>query len=932
MPGVVLVRYAGDPPRSLQLLDHLGIAHDPATYSVFTASQTLERVWRDLFRAQPDRTPPHQQQEDGAAQFLISKAVRHFLNERILTRAEERVTLQRATQTVAAEPERARQLKHDVLSWRDALAEVSSRGIDLSAGWPASLADALVHPAVGQLLSALQAEFRELQRRGGKRAFEEAASEFLRLHYHPTPHVLLEGFTHFHPLNELLLDACARHNATVYLLHPHRSEQATGFAIMDRTYGRFAPSPITPLPTTWAVGACDLAVLQRSLFAPTPVGTGTGDGSVTIEAYRHRHQEVAACIRRIQEYLRAGYRTQDMAVVMRDSYEFQALLQEEAELQRLVDSDGQPVTLSVPPRFLLLTPLGRFALALYEVWRDDGLHMTPEHFEAILASGWLGAHVQATTDHFAVVRGQVFARCRTRAEWEAGLRQLRDLRPTLHATSRLPCASVSDDHVRLWGEAVVQVECLCQKLFGVGHRSIGNHIQHLLDELSRLAPETMREKEREVLDRIREALLQIADATSLPMSSREFGDVLNGLVQEYAREPGEEEEEKPNQIWCITPPGVDGYAKKIIFYLGVDNRRVPKRYAEPWPFYTHTIGEHQETERYLFLAVARAAREHLHLSYAQADESDVYRPSPYLEQAATVLGRAIAPVDCPHAPVDPAAAVPVAPVLQARRQRYTLSEIAHFGLCPFRYKLETLDAGARTYRDANDAFQLGPLAQALWLDLACRHLEASGRAATTETDIRAMFFAALDATRPAAEAAFPGLRELEWFTVQRYARRDLANMARVLAGYSVRAIAGTSGSYVVPVGDRVVQVEVPIRHAFQKGDYRYPFVGDLLREEWLLPGSVPEDRDTQFDEVDGVRVFATLYHAVQWWQRASTTAFYYAATRTQQGNFAVKQQENYTQVQEQIRHWLPLVEAGHYPKNPGDHCAYCPVRGECLGL
>jgi hypothetical protein len=377
---------------------------------------------------------------------------------------------------------------------------------------------------------------------------------------------------------------------------------------------------------------------------------------------------------------------------------------------------------------------------------------------------------------------------------------------------------------------------------------------------------------------------------------------------------------------------VDGYAKKIMFYLGADNRRVPQQYPEPWPFYTHTIAEHQETERYLFLAVVRAARKHLHVSYAQADEREVYRPSPYLEQAAAVLGRTIDLVDCPLPPADPAATAAPAAALQARRPQYGLAEIAHFGLCPFRYKLETLDRGARTYRDANDAFQLGPLAQAVWLDLACRRLEATGTAATTEDAIQSMLYDALDATRVAAEAAFPGLRELEWFTVERYARRDFANQARLLAGYQTRAIPGTPCSYVVPVGDRVVQIDVPIRHAFQKGNYRYPFVADLLREEWLLPGSVPEDKDAQFEEVEGVRVFATLYHAVQWWQRATTTAFFYATTRGQRSEFATKQQENYGQVQEQIRHWLPLVEAGHYPKNPGDHCAYCPIRGECLGL
>jgi hypothetical protein len=116
-----------------------------------------------------------------------------------------------------------------------------------------------------------------------------------------------------------------------------------------------------------------------------------------------------------------------------------------------------------------------------------------------------------------------------------------------------------------------------------------------------------------------------------------------------------------------------------------------------------------------------------------------------------VLGRPIDQVDCPRRPpADPLAAAAPPTALQARRPLYGVAEIAHFGFCPFRYKLETLDRGARTYRDANDAFQLGPLAQSFWLDPACRHLEGTGRAESSEDAIRNMLYGALGATRAAA--------------------------------------------------------------------------------------------------------------------------------------------------------------------------------------
>jgi hypothetical protein len=54
----------------------------------------------------------------------------------------------------------------------------------------------------------------------------------------------------------------------------------------------------------------------------------------------------------------------------------------------------------------------------------------------------------------------------------------------------------------------------------------------------------MREKEREVLARIKEALDQVTGATSLPLSSIEFAVVLSGLVREYAESLKDEAEEE----------------------------------------------------------------------------------------------------------------------------------------------------------------------------------------------------------------------------------------------------------------------------------------------------------------------------------------------------------------------------------------------------
>ena len=71
----------------------------------------------------------------------------------------------------------------------------------------------------------------------------------------------------------------------------------------------------------------------------------------------------------------------------------------------------------IEPRLLLLTPLGRFALALYELNRPGKLEITPDRFETMIASGWLGAAVQQTLHNLVAVRPQVFDHCETAADW-----------------------------------------------------------------------------------------------------------------------------------------------------------------------------------------------------------------------------------------------------------------------------------------------------------------------------------------------------------------------------------------------------------------------------------------------------------------------------------------------------------------------------------
>jgi hypothetical protein len=238
-PDVIHVRYSGDPCRSLRFLDGLGLDLRPNRYALLVASATLEREWVRLFRDAPDRAPSRQRVGEEGFVFLFHRVLRAVLNTPLLSRTEERVTLQRAAQAVAEDDGMARVLRQDGFAWSEALAEVDALGLDLSAPLPATYADAPVHPRVGQLLQRLQAEAQRVRAEWGRPAFEAAARRFLQRGYRPTPVVVLEGFTHIDPLLELLLARCGASGSTVVFLHGYRPDQSHGFAVMDRVYAPF---------------------------------------------------------------------------------------------------------------------------------------------------------------------------------------------------------------------------------------------------------------------------------------------------------------------------------------------------------------------------------------------------------------------------------------------------------------------------------------------------------------------------------------------------------------------------------------------------------------------------------------------------------------------------------------------------------------------
>ena len=830
--------YREAPPPAERIAEELGITlhqreQEPPSYTYVVATAALSsRRKRDGFGLQHQRDPhPRPRAEDPDEPHLVfHHVVRILLGAPVLTRAEEQTLVARAAQAVARGDEAAAAaLRHDVFAWRDALRQLDEHGYDLGAGLPPEVADHVVHPEVGRVLRDLQGEYHALQKQEQKRPFEAAARAFLEGPFRPTPLVVMEGFSRLTPLQRLFLDQCCRHGARVALIHPYNAEQALGFDAIRGTYADWWEDPPVTLPTGPFESPDSLATLKTHLFAREgPEETPPADGCVTAEAFAHRNREVAACVRRVQTYLEEGvYEPGDLTVVSRDPAGYGPLLLEEAEMQGIAD------LFAIPPRDLLLTPLGRFVLTLYEVWRADKLELSAEAFETVLASGWLGSKAQASADAFAAAAPQLFARCRTYDDWTGTLALLETV--ALRKGSRMPIASVPDHGAELWRWVLGEIVRLCQRLFSVGPQSIGAHIRTLLDELEQLDPKRIRTAEREVLARIEEVLAPLTEGASIEMTAEEFGAVLNRLGREEPEDDGLDD--KRAQVRVTSPEGIDGTERCVVFYLGADDRRLPRGYSDPWPLYDDALDAHRAQERYLFLAVVRAATERLHLSFPLVAGGKACRPSLYLEEAVRLLGLEVEhdveekaegadPAPCPH---------PLPGTVW--RPRYGLHEVAQFFLCPYRYHLERLDPKARRY---HTAWQVPFVAKATWLRYLLAYLHRQGAQGSDPEDFRRIALAALDETEPRVRRLFGGLRDLDWLSARRDVEHELGwQMSTRFEGktYPVSVARAPQATYEIPLDDRHVTVDVTTSHAFRSGWHLYPYVTDTRDEEWLRYGS-----------------------------------------------------------------------------------------------
>ena len=556
--SVTLWTYRNRPPDLKVIEDALDLRPGQYHYLVATTAQQRRRNEEGI-RPADQGDPPKRQGDRPQHRLVFHQAVRFWLDRRkvrVMTRGEERILIHRSAAAAAGglpDSELAEhQIRLDAALWTDALADLASQGIDLEATAAIKQAQAqaaierLASPALEPILRSLQQAVRATGEKGAGHPFETEAYRLLTSGWTPkVDQIVMEGFTFLTPLQQELI-ATAETQIPVHLIFPYVPNHS-GFATLRRTYDPWWPADGLPEPLEEVEPAeSALTHLKAHLFNDLGSASqqsdarelATEDETITISTHRHRDAELHEMLTKIVEYRnrqKEGEAPTSIFVVAPDPEQTQVLLQEAADALGY----GKIIKLRVPPRLLLLTPLGRFVLTLYEAWnaRDGEFSLGAGQFEELLASGWLGTSARRSVATFQLVRYQWFERASTAADWEDLFARLLDhvTQPTQFGGVELqPARSVRPDQIEAWQRALATVLSLCERLFAGGPLSIEAHIRQLVEALQEQAPPDLRDVERELIGRIQRALVEASEAGTLAVTAEEFGTSLVGLARAQA--------------------------------------------------------------------------------------------------------------------------------------------------------------------------------------------------------------------------------------------------------------------------------------------------------------------------------------------------------------------------------------------------------------
>jgi hypothetical protein len=928
------------------------------SYSFLVATKALEKV-----RLEDSILPSHQKKQSRKIptpnnkrdypMAVFNPVLREWIGKqgaKIASRGEEKTMISRAIKRVADKDESLKKvLKQDLDSWVKALADLASNGHDLTNGIPNLLKSKLVNPFVGMLLEELQKEYYREFMDNDKRLFEKEAREQIP-HLPLTEVIIMEGFTFFTPLQKFFVNECHRLGSEVVFIVPFNKTQEKGFARIKTTYFH-EPDFNTLTHEHWTNPPVskkeDIMILQKHLFGNPFLKKEIEVRNVNLVNYPNRDREILSCIETLKEWFDGDFKPSEVAIVVRNLHEFKEIFQDLVNAAQLTykNEKGEmiPVTFPTPSRLLLLTPVGRFILTLYDIWDENELHITNEQLETVLSSGWLGASIQDSTIEFRAVKHQFFLHCETRRDWTTALDELERLRLEEMAVSeRMPLTLVTEKNIQQWRKSLGLLEEICKRLFQNPTGGIADHIKILQDQLNLLEVDNIRQHEQDVLQKIQDVFNELQELYAIEMTTSEFGEALHALVSKKVEDDEEDDEghqDQESMLWIATPEGIDGLERKAILYLAVDNQHVPGQLPMSWPFFDDGRNVHLQKERYMFLTVVRASIEKLVISCCRNDGNRKLEPSMYMMEIERLLQLMIETpkikdlIDATLSPVF----IPSQHRTPQRKKSFQLNELVQYGLCPLRYSLEKRHPEAKVYR--ND-WQLEVFAQGVWMEKTFESLAkyyGPNRNTKGVREVYELFLRAANYVEPNVRRLFPSFDEVTWHGIEQQVQKQFQYYAKTGGGeYNIHFIRGRNISFELLANDKsqqVIKIDIDIPFFINSGSIPYTLLDSISTYEWLLPGKKVELEEVELkkqEDEEDLHLFTNLYEARQWWRLMIIGAL--ASGKQRKSSYEQSCYKHFNESKNVLSLWIEGIWTNKFPANIGDHCKVCPVRTECLGV
>jgi|GEM_PF-6347231 len=549
--------------------------------------------------------------------------------------------------------------------------------------------------------------------------------------------LILDGFSFLRPLQVHLLRECQNNNVDVIILqskHHHRS--MTGSTEFYKRIWQHHPSlgTLPPLvdqyfqhPST----STTLHHIQREGFSGIQ-HTKAIDSSFSVKHFMTRVEETKHLVREAVQK-RQQNPTCSIAFVSRTPKVFRNLI-----LDAVMLYDPSNLLGLKPELNVFHTPAGQFISLLYTAFSDGNtFKLTYAQFGSILLSGWFGSEGRELYAYFTLMKYR-FSDCETKAEWDKQFDNLDDTHSidfcldrqqnhvthptqTFGASGRAPENFVTLKHLQDWREIFETVYTLSASLHQTQEDARFIHVKTLHSTLHASLPTPAK-------DSIQAQLLknfeQFYETESIHINSDEFGETLLSLG--HVDDDSNTTPQSPNTgpqtpAKIMAFEGVDGLEIDAIFMFAVDNVHSPQVH-QTWPMKDTQSKLKLYMERYFFQAVIFAAKQSLHISWADVGENQTYTISPYTKEmlwqynwskpdaTITVTGSAKTQITTCTPP--------------KAADTYRLSDLAIYAFCPARYMFERTNPTGAGY---HHEFHKRWLIQSEWLEQVFASLSTSNR-------------------------------------------------------------------------------------------------------------------------------------------------------------------------------------------------------------